>query len=213
MIRSDSMSKSVTPESPSTDRVHLDVSHPIWNHFFLVAPLIVVGTREEDGRFDLAAKHMAMPMGWENYFGFVCTPDHGTYHNVRREQCFTISFPRPDQVLATSLTAAPRCGVDSKPSLAALRTFPASTVEGVLLEDAYLYLECRLDRIVDGFGRNSLIVGEIVAAQADRWALRVADRDEQDVIAKVPLLVYLAPGRWAKVDQSFSFPFHAGFKR
>jgi len=70
--------------------VSLDVTAPIWERFFTVAPLVVVGTREEDGSYDLAPKHMATPMGWQNYIGFVCTPRHRTYHNVRRERAFTV---------------------------------------------------------------------------------------------------------------------------
>ena len=48
----------------SSDFVSLGVEHPIWNRFFHVAPLIVVGTRETHGGYDLAPKHMAAPMGW-----------------------------------------------------------------------------------------------------------------------------------------------------
>lgn len=193
--------------------VRLDLNQPVWERFFSVAPLIVVGTREPDGSYDLAPKHMAMPLGWENYFGFVCTPRHRTYQNIRREQVFTVSFPRPDQVVLTSLSAAPRCNDDSKPALAVLPTFPASAIDGVFLQDAYLFLECELDRILDGFGDNSLIAGKVIAAHVQQQALRVFDRDDRDLLLQSPLLAYLPPGRFAKIEQSFSFPFHFGFKQ
>ena len=67
----------------------LDVSQPIWDRFFWVAPLVIIGTREPDGGHDLAPKHMATPMGWRNYFGFVCTPRHRTYSNAERSGVFT----------------------------------------------------------------------------------------------------------------------------
>ncbi|MDJ0712848.1 MAG: flavin reductase [Prochloraceae cyanobacterium] len=201
------------PQFTSDSLVSLDLNQPIWDRFFCVAPLIVVGTREEGGGYDLAPKHMAIPLGWENYFGFVCTPQHRTYQNIRREQAFTVSFPQPTQVVSISLSAAPRCDNDSKPSLAALPTFRASAIDGVFLKDAYLFLECQLDRIVDGFGKNSLIAGKIVAAQVREEALRSYDRDDRDLLYKAPLLVYLSPGRYAEIDRSNSFPFHAGFKR
>jgi flavin reductase (DIM6/NTAB) family NADH-FMN oxidoreductase RutF len=111
------------------------------------------------------------------------------------------------------MAAAPRCGDDSKPSLFALPTFPASQVDGVFVKDAYLFLECTLDRIVDGFGENSLIIGRIIAAHAHDDALRSAERDDQDVIHQAPLLSYLAPGRIARIDESYSFPFPADFRR
>lgn len=194
-------------------RVSLDVDAPIWDRFYTVSPLVIVGSREPDGAYDLAPKHMATPLSWENYFGFVCTPSHATYRNVVREQVFTVSYPKPDQVLLSSLSASPRCEENTKPALAALPTFPAQILEGVFLEDSYLCLECRLDRIVDGFGKNSLIAGRIVAAHVDEDALRLQDRDDQDLLAKSPLLAYLPPGRYASIQQTHSFPFPRGFVR
>ncbi len=201
------------PEFTNDSLVSLDLDRPIWDRFFCVAPLIIVGTREEGGGYDLAPKHMAMPLGWGNYFGFICTPQHRTYQNIRRDRAFTVSFPRPDRIVSISLAAAPRCDNNSKPSLAALPTFPASAIDGVFLKDAYLFLECQLDRIVDGFGENSLIAGQIVAARVSESALRLYERDDADLLLESPLLAYLPPGRYAKIDRANSFPFHIGFKR
>lgn len=209
--RQDSEALGGTTGSPAL--VSLGAEHPIWNRFFHVAPLIVVGTREPDGGYDLAPKHMAAPMGWGNFFGFVCTPAHGTYGNAMREGAFTVSYPRPSQVLAASLAAAPRCEGDEKPSLEALKTFPAHVVDGVLLEDAYLHLECETHQIVDGFDENSLITGRVVEAHVSAEAIRRSDVDDQDLLLRAPLLVYLAPGRYAEVSESFAFPFHAGWAR
>ncbi len=198
----------------ASDRlISLDLNQPLWDRFFCVAPLVIIGTKEADGNYDLAPKHMAMPFGWDNYFGFICTPRHCTYQNIRREKAFTVSFPQPDQVLLTSLAASPRCEKKQKPTLSVLPTFAASRVDSVCLQQGYLFLECELDRIIDGFGENSLIVGKVMAAQVKAAALRRCDRDDQDILLDVPLLVYLPPGRYTTVNHSFSFPFHAGFKR
>ena len=89
---------------------------PIWERVFTVNPLVLIGTQERDGGYNLAPKHMAFPMGWENYFGFVCTPRHFTYHNARREGVFTVSYPRPTQVVLASLAASPREDDGAKPS-------------------------------------------------------------------------------------------------
>jgi flavin reductase (DIM6/NTAB) family NADH-FMN oxidoreductase RutF len=201
-------------QSDSTDGaglIALGTEHPVWDRFFQVFPLVVVGTREEDGSFDLAPKHMAMPMGWENRFGFVCTPRHATYRNAIREGAFTVSFPRPSQVLFASLAAAPRCEEDTKPALDLLTTRPATKVDGVLLQDAYLHFECETDRVIDDFGINSLITGRIVEALVAEDALRDPDRDDAEVFAASPLLAYLAPGRYAEVRDTLAFPFHAGW--
>lgn len=191
----------------------LETDQPIWERFFSVFPLVLIGTRERDGSYDLAPKHMAMPMSWQNHFGFVCAPHHRTYQNAQREQAFTVSYPRPGQIVLASLAAAPRCNDDSKPALRALPTFRASRIDGIFVQDAYLFLECKLDRIIDGFGDNSLITGRIVAAHVDEKALRTSERDDQDLIHESPLLAYLYPGRTASIDQSYSFPFPVDFKR
>jgi len=191
----------------SSRLVELDVRVPVWDRFFTVAPLVLVGTREPDGRFDLAPKHMVLPLGWQNYFGFVCTPRHATYFNAWRERAFTVSYPRPEQVVEISLAASGRCDDGTKPAVATLATVPARKVNGVLVDEATLQFECELDRIVDGFGDNSLIVGRIVAAYADPAVLRDADRSPEDVLAASPLLAYVSPGRFAKIGAALSFPF------
>jgi flavin reductase (DIM6/NTAB) family NADH-FMN oxidoreductase RutF len=193
--------------------VVLDSDQPIWDRFFTVFPLVVVGSKEPDGTYNLAPKHMAMPLGWDNYYGFVCSPRHATYHNIRRHPEFTVSYPRPSQVVGSSLAAAPRCEDQSKPSLAVLPTFPARQVDGVFLRDAYLFLECQLHDIIDGFGPNSLITGKVVAAAVREEALRGEDLDDNDQIYHFPLLAYLNPGRIAEIRQSTAFPFPAGFAR
>ncbi len=198
-------------EIPAHRPVPLPVDAPIWDYFFNVAPLVIVGTMEEDGH-DLAPKNMAMPLGWSNYFCFVCSPRHATQVNAGRTGEFTVSFPRPGQIVETSLAAAPREGDGGKPALVAVPTFPAREVDGVLVRDAYLWLECKLDRILDGYGDNSLIIGEIVAASVDEGAMRASDADDADLLAGDPLLAFISPGRFARISQTYSFPFHVNCK-
>ncbi len=201
------------PEEPYEQLVSLELEHPVWERFFLPAPLAVVGSREASGEFDLAPKHMVTPLGWDNYFGFVCSPQHSTFRNIEREEAFTVSFPRPDQVVLTSLTASPRCDDGSKIAIQGLPTIRARWVDGIFLQESLLCLECELERIIDGFGSNCLIAGKIIAAHVHPDALRRLDRDDQDLIRSSPLLVYLHPGRFAKISRSNAFPFPAGFRR
>jgi flavin reductase (DIM6/NTAB) family NADH-FMN oxidoreductase RutF len=193
--------------------ISLDVNHPIWERFFTVSPLVVVGTREPDGGFDLAPKHMAGPLGWQNWFGFVCTPSHHTYGNAVREGAFTVSWPTPSQWLEASLAAAPRYPAEGKPALELLATVPAMAVSGVLLAGAGLHLECATDRVVDDLGENSLVIGRVVAASVHESRLRAPDRDDQDLIRAAPLLAYLHPGRFAEISASRAFPFSVGMRR
>ena len=196
----------------SVDVLEIPTDTAIWDRFFMVAPLAIVGTRDGDGH-DLAPKHQAMPLGRENFFCFVCTPSHATYRNVREHGEFTVSFPRPDQLMETSLAAHPRRPDGWKPGLESLPTRPARVVQGVLVEGCSLGLECALDRILDGYGDDSLIVGRVVAASASASSLRSPDVDDLELLHASPLLAYLPPGRFAAISSSLSFPFPAGFRR
>ena len=199
-----------TPDGTRPLLVPLQLEAPLWERFFSVAPLILVGTREGDG-FDIAPKHMAMPLGWENHYGFVCTPGHATYRNALEHGAFTVSFPDEALILQTALAASGRQPDSSKPALAALTTFPASVVDGVLVAGCSLYLECELERTVDGFGSNVLVVGRVVAAAARESALRQGEVDDADLVSRDGVFVYLHPGRAATVRESIAFPFPADF--
>ncbi len=192
----------------------LDTSTPIWNRIFMVAPLVVIGTKE-GAAYDLAPKHMVTPIGFDNYFGFVCTPRHETYQNIKATNEFTVSFPLPDQVVLASLSASPRCDdiSRSKPIVDALPTTKATTVDALCIAESYLFLECKLFKIIDGFGENSIITGKIVAAHVDENYLKESEKDEQQQLKENPLLAYIAYGRFAKITETYNFPFPKDFER
>jgi flavin reductase (DIM6/NTAB) family NADH-FMN oxidoreductase RutF len=192
--------------------VELPTDAPVWDSVFIPAPLVLVATKEAD-RYDVAPKHLATPLGWNNYFGFVCTPRHATFRNVASHPEFTVSFPRANRILHATLAAGERLSDGSKASLSTVPVFPAKAVDGVLVEGCALYLECRLDRVIDGFGENSLIVGKVVAAAARRGFVRHADVDDGELLNRLNPIVYLAPGRWGIVRETYAFPFPIGFRR
>jgi flavin reductase (DIM6/NTAB) family NADH-FMN oxidoreductase RutF len=193
--------------------IELDTGSSIWESFFTVFPLVVIGTREADGSDDLAPKHLAIPMSWENHFGFVCTPRHNTYQNILRDGQFTVTYMRPSQTVLASLAATPRCEDGSKPITQALPTFEAEEVNASFVQDGYLFLECMLHQFVDKLGENSLIIGRIVRARVAEDALRASDEDDEDLVYASPLLAYLYPGRFAEIASTTKLPFPAGFKR
>ena len=184
----------------------------LWQRVFTVAPLVLVGSKDTDGTYDLAPKHMAMPLGWADRYCFVCTPRHATHANIERERVFTISFPHRFQVVQAALAATRREPDGSKPSLRALPTFRATKVDGVLVHGCYLFLECELERLVS-FGDETLVVGKIVAAAAREEAVRGPDLDDTEILRRLSPLAYVNPGRFSAVSETLSFPFPAGFSR
>ncbi|MBT8145171.1 MAG: flavin reductase family protein [Gammaproteobacteria bacterium] len=191
----------------------LQLDSPVWERFFRPAPLVLIGTSDEDGITDLAPKHMAVPLGWDNYFGFVCTPRHQTWRNIEATGRFSVSYPQPDQVLFASLAASPRCDGDDKPVLTILDTFESPASAMPMLSKATVWLDCELDRIVDGFGENGLIAGRITAAYARTDAMRISDLEDETVLSKAPLLTYIDPGRFTVVASAQSFPFPRDMKK
>ncbi|MDR8389649.1 flavin reductase family protein [Aliifodinibius sp. S!AR15-10] len=199
-------------ENMNNNLVSLDLSS-LWDRIFTVNPLVIIGSMDDEDTPNFAPKHMAFPIGWDNYFGFVCTPNHSTYSNIKKYEEFTVTYPKPDQVTFTSLTATQRRQDDTKPELETIPRFQASEVNSYFLEEGYFYLECSLMEIIDGFGVNSLIVGEVIKAYADEDYIRKNSRDDNDLIYSHPLLAYLHPGRFAIVDESQAFPFPKKFKK
>jgi flavin reductase (DIM6/NTAB) family NADH-FMN oxidoreductase RutF len=197
----------------SEDLINLDCAVPIWDRFYLARPLVIIGTVDLGGTVDFAPKHLAGPVSWENLFGFVCCERHATYRNAVRSGVFTVSYPTPDQVVTTSLTAAPRSPDDEKPSLKAVPSEPARVVDGALISGARIHLECELERTVEDLGPNSLVIGRIVAAAVAEPAVRFLDREDWHTITEAPILVYLPPNRYGTINESRSFPFPAGWSR
>jgi flavin reductase (DIM6/NTAB) family NADH-FMN oxidoreductase RutF len=184
----------------------------IWERVFTVAPLVIVGSKDPDGAYDLAPKHMALPLGWRGSYGFVCTPRHRTYTNIERHGVFTVSFPRSFQVVQAALAASSREQDGTKPALAALPTFLAREVDGVLVHGCYAFLECELDRFVE-LDEGSLVIGRIVAASAVEEAIRDPDRDDAELLRDLRPLVFLSPSRFTAIDNSQSFPYPSSFSR
>jgi len=191
----------------------LNLDFPVWEQIFTVHPLVIIGTVGTDSSQNFAPKHMAFPLGWKNYFGFVCTPKHQTYQNIKETGVFTVTYPKPEQVVITSLTASPRCDDGTKPDLKPIKTFPASEIDGHFIEDGYFFLECKLKKFVDGFGENSLILAEIIAARAWSDVIKNPSHSDNETIYNHPQLAYIAPGRYAVIDETQAFPFPKDFKK
>lgn len=201
-------------EQLSKKYIPVATDFPIWSRFFTVAPLIVVGTKEKKG-YDLAPKHMATPIGESNYFGFVCTPRHSTYHNIKKTEEFTVSFPIANQISLASLTATPGQDDCTKSDyiIKTLPTIKATQVDALFLAESYLYLECELFKIIDDFDDYSFITGIINTAFVHADYLRVSEKDEQQQLKQHPLVAYIADGRFANISDTYNFPFPKDFRQ
>ncbi|MFO7848221.1 MAG: flavin reductase [Balneolaceae bacterium] len=202
-------------DQTSSSMIDITDDPNLWTRFFMVHALLLIGSREEDGNYNLAPKHMAMPLGFGPYIGFMGTPRKTTYRNIHREGVFTVSFPQPDQLVQTSIAASPRESDDSKPAIDSIPTVNAKKIDGIFMKHSYLQLECSLHKMLGKFGEWEMIVGEIVAAYVHEDALRKEGDDASDntLINNSPLLAYLHPDRFATIKKSHNFPLPKDFKR
>ncbi len=196
------------------DFVSLNTDQSLWEHFYTVAPLVVIGTREEGG-FDLAPKHMVTPVGFSNYFAFVCTPRHATYQNIRREKRFSVSYVKPDQILLSSIAAIPRCSVEdfTRDVIQHIPTLSSEDGQSVFVADSYLCFDCDLHQVFDGFDDYSIITGTIREAFVHKDYKIYTDQGQQGRIYEHPLLVYLAQGRFAEIRKTMAYPYPKDFQR
>lgn len=155
---------------------------------------------------------MAIPMGWGNYFWFVCTASHRIYQNIPREGGFSVGYPTAVLVLMAALAVSPRWGDDSNAELMPFPSPFAAEVQSPRQLEPSLFLGCRLDRVVDNFGLNISIVGRFVPAQIRAAALRRDDKEDEDTATRLPLLAYASPGRFVTIDKSVALLFPAGFR-
>ena len=201
-------------KDPLRDFISLDIKESIWEHFYTVAPLVVIGTKEDQG-FDLAPKHMVTPLGFSNFFGFVCTPRHKTYHNIKKHARFSVSFVKPDQILLSSLAAIPRCEVKdfSHEITNQIPTVTSNDGGSIFLKDSYVMLDCSSYKIIDGFDDYSLITGKINSAKVHKNYKIISDEGDQKQIYDHPLLAYIAQGRFASIKETLSYPYPKGFQR
>ena len=201
-------------KDPFKDFISLDVKESIWEHFYTVAPLVVIGTKEDHG-FDLAPKHMVTPLGFSDYFGFVCTPRHNTYHNIKKSHRFSVSFVKPDQILLSSLAAMPRCAVQDFPKEITNQIPTVMSEDGgaIFLRDSYVMLDCSIYKIIDGFDDYSMITGKINKAQVHKHYKIISDEGHQKQIYDHPLLAYIAQGRFANIKETMSYPYPKDFQR
>ena len=159
--------------------------------------------------------HMVTPIGFSNYLGFVCTPRHRTYHNIKKEKKFTVSFVKPSQILLTSLAAIPRCEENQYSKEKIVRdipTIPTPKNDNIFIADSYVLLACTLYKIMDGFDDYSIITGQIDTAFVHKDFKIFDEESQQKNIYENPLLAYIAQGRFASIKETFSFPYPKGFK-
>jgi flavin reductase (DIM6/NTAB) family NADH-FMN oxidoreductase RutF len=191
------------------DKIVLD-SH---GRYFTVKPLILVTTLGPKGLPNVAPKTQNMDVGRrEQYFAFVCAPYHHTYQNVKANREFVVNYPGPELIEKVS-AAAQQAEDTDEIALAGLTSIPSIAVKPPRIKECYLHLECRLVEIKD-IEDSSLVLGNIVARSADKEVSfeRGKSKENLRLLSKRPLLAYVYPDHYAKINVAEEFVFPKNYK-
>jgi flavin reductase (DIM6/NTAB) family NADH-FMN oxidoreductase RutF len=153
--------------------------------------LVLVCTRSEAGRYDLAPVAWACPLDYEpaSRLLFVCDPAHATHENILARRGFALALPTFGQrgLVERAGSSSGRDGDKYKDS--AIASFAAAKVDALIPEGVAGWLECRLIRAV-AEGSSSIVMGEVLAASAvdEAWKLRLHYVSESVSYAPGPAL-------------------------
>ncbi len=182
--------------------------------YFTVKPLILVTTLGPEGLPNVAPKTQSSDIGRrEQYFAFVCVPQHHTYQNIKATQEFVVNYPGPELIKNVSEASKIAENVDEI-ALAGLTSIPSTIVKPPRIKECYLHLECKLEEIKDLDENASVILGKIVARSADSEASfeRGKSKENINLLSKRPLLAYVYPNHCAKIDIAEEFIFPKDYK-
>jgi len=190
-------------------KVQLD-SHA---RYYSVKPIILVTTIGPSGISNVAPKTQCMDVGRrEEYFAFVCTPQHHTYQNIKANREFVVNYPGPELIQKVSATSQFAEKVDEI-ALAGLTSIPSLVVKPPRIKECKVHLECRLTEIKD-LDVGSIILGKIVARSATQEVSFEREKAEENInlLLNHPLLAYVYPDHYTAIQAATKFIFPKNYK-
>ncbi|MCE5257229.1 MAG: flavin reductase family protein [Spirochaetaceae bacterium] len=138
--------------------------------------IVLICTRANDGRFDLAPVAWCCPMDYDGASKFLCVLDtgHKTYSDIIETREFAIALPTAQQ-----LDLIKKCGSKSgfmtdKYGEFGIESFPGRKISIKLPVEVAGWIECKMIS-VNPVGTSGVITGETLGAWAapDFWKMRV----------------------------------------
>jgi len=192
-----------------SDKIELD-SH---DQYFTIKPIILVTTLRRSGLPNVAPKTQCMSVGRrEEYFAFVCTPKHHTYQNAKADKEFVVNYPGPNLIEKISATSQIAENIDEV-ALAGLTSIPSLVVKPPRIKECMVHLECKVMDIKD-LGDGSIILGKVVARSSNPEISfkRVMAEESLNLLSKHPLLAYVYPDHYTRIDTAEKFIFPKNYK-
>jgi len=199
------------------NKVSFDPSKSVLAQFVHLSPVTLITTICSKGIPDVAAKTQSIPVGREgNFFLFVCTPEHRTYHNVKATKEFVVNYPPQEIIEKIGLTASifEDENID-KISRIGLTAIPSLRVKPPRIAECSIHLECKLVEIRD-HAQYGIIIGNVVAASGNEETVLMQGSATELVnrnLSRNPLLAYITPGHlFSTITEGKKFPLPKKYK-
>ncbi len=138
--------------------------------------LVLVCTKSEDGRYDLAPVAWNCPLDYEpvSRVLFVCDPGHRSYEDLVEAGEFVLALPSVAQRVLVEKTGSVSGRDVDKYAEFGIAAERAREVDALVPAGVAGWLECRLLRVIVE-GSSAVVMGEVLRAAAapEAWKLRL----------------------------------------
>lgn len=156
----------------------------------IVRPIVIISTVNKKGIPNAAMKSNFMNVASLEKVAFGCNPLHDTYRNIIETGEFVVNVPSEEMIEQAMVMA-----VDFPPNVneiekAGLTAIPSEKVKPPRIKECKFHLECKLK-----WHRETLFVGEVVAASADEDLIQCSVEERQKRLGQMFLVAKITYGK------------------
>ena len=140
----------------------------------IVRPVVVVSTVSREGIPNAALKTNFMILKALEAVAFHCYPFHDTYENIVDTGEFVVNLPSEEIAEKVTVTAVDFPHNVNEIDKAGLTAIPSEKVKPPRIAECKLHMECKMK-----WYKDTIIVGEVVAASADEDLIQGSYEEKQ----------------------------------
>lgn len=167
--------------------------------FWQVKPIILITTKNKEGKVNIATKTQFMKIGRSNNVSFGCSTLHDTYQNIKQNKEFVINFPGVE-LLNETVKAGESINVSDELEYLNLTGIEAKKVNVPLIQECFFHLECKLIEMRH-YENGVLIIGEVVAACGNKDSIIYnTETSNPDIFS------YVYPDHYVNIKDATLYP-------
>lgn len=149
----------------------------------IVRPIVIITTVSKEGIPNAALKTNFMIVSALEKVAFSCFPEHDTYGNIIETGEFVVNVPSEKIIEQVMVTAVDFPHNVNEIEEAGLTAISSEKVVPPRIEECKLHFECKLE-----WCRDTIIVGEVVAASADKDLIQGSVEERQMKLRQIFLV-------------------------